>query len=450
MKYLVNGTKIATLIIRNGKDELRVYNIDKNGGTEVVASIILDGIIDFIWASQTSRKKRTSNGSNKESKDSDILVVLLKNNDFVIISQESEINRFNIGEEIKKLVHFDEYLWATSTNDKILKISLTGQVKEQVHAPSFTTIDINKKTVALGSSDLKIGKISRGKFVSQSEITLDEKVTKIIQGEHMVALTNDKNAYLIQDPIQKIAGDINHIQFLNYQGKDYILAINNSIYFYNGGKLENTIASDRSLMGVVCVENSLVAFWEGTNELLFKLINWNDQEISIPNGSAQLNGSGSRAHIEVPHHTKVKEIDSESLLKSLNKQKDSASIIELCSAVNDAAVVKDVTKQIGLELFPTINEGVIKDATNANLALWLKWILLFYGGHISTQQDTGSVKNLKSQLENGSKLIPHLVSIKGKLQLLKLQNEMRKKSPVGEVTTTIEDDSLIYVNGEAE
>ena len=132
-------------------------------------------------------------------------------------------------------------------------------------------------------------------------------------------------------------------------------------------------------MGVVCVENSLVAFWEGTNELLFKLINWNDQEISIPNGSAQLNGSGSRAHIEVPHHTKVKEIDSESLLKSLNKQKDSASIIELCSAVNDAAVVKDVTKQIGLELFPTINEGVIKDATNANLALWLKWILLFYG-----------------------------------------------------------------------
>ena len=103
MKYLVNGTKIATLIIRNGKDELRVYNIDKNGGTEVVASIILDGIIDFIWASQTSRKKRTSNGSNKESKDSDILVVLLKNNDFVIISQESEINRFNIGEEIKNL-----------------------------------------------------------------------------------------------------------------------------------------------------------------------------------------------------------------------------------------------------------------------------------------------------------------------------------------------------------
>lgn len=76
--------------------------------------------------------------------------------------------------------------------------------------------------------------------------------------------------------------------------------------------------------------------------------------------------------------------------------------------------------------------------------------LVVLRGHISTQQDTGSVKNLKSQLENGSKLIPHLVSIKGKLQLLKLQNEMRKKSPVGEVTTTIEDDSLIYVNGEAE
>lgn len=449
MKFLVNGTKIATLIIRNGKDELRVYDIDKNGDSEVVASVILDGIIDFIWASQTSRKKRSSNGSDKESKDNDVLVTLLKTNDIVIVSQGSEINRFNIRQEIKKLVQFEEsYIWATTFDDKILKISLTGQVKEKFQVPSFTTIDIHKKIVALGSSNLNIGKFSKGKFVSNSDIAIDEKITKIIQGNNTVVLTNDKNAYLIQDRIQKIAGDINNIQFLNYNGKDYIIAINNSIYFYNDGKLENTIASDIALKGVLCVEDALVAFWEGTNELLFKSIKWSDNEIVISNGTAHINGA-SKTHVQVTK-PKVKQIDSETLLKSLNKLKDNDKIIELCSSINDSVVIKDVTKQIGLQLFPAINEGITLDATNINLAIWLKWILLFYGGYISTQQDTTSIRNLRSQLENGSKLMPHLVSIKGKLQLLKLQNEMRKKSPVGEVTTTIEDDSLIYVNGEAE
>ncbi|RCK64715.1 hypothetical protein Cantr_00463 [Candida viswanathii] len=449
MKYAVNGTKVASLINRNGKDEIKVYNVDGNGESQVVASVILDGIIDFVWASQTSRKKRASNGSNKESRDAEVLIILLNNNDIVTVSQGSEINRFTIDEQIKKLVHFDEYIWATGLDDSILRISLTGQLKEKIQAPVFTSIDIHKKTVALGSSSLKVGKFSKGRFVCDSDVAIDEKITKIIQGnKRVVVLTNDKNAYLIQDAAQKLAGDVNHIQSLSYNGKDYILAVNKTLQFYNDGKLENTISSDIALTGVVCVEDSLVAFWEGTNELLFKQIEWTDDAIVIPNGTVHMNGT--KHHIQVPK-TKVKEIDSASLVTSLGKLKDSDKVIELCACVNDAAVIKEVAKEIGLDLFPVINESVTKDPTNTNLAEWLKWILLFYGGNISTQQEAvAPVKDLKAQLENGSKILPHLVAIKGKLQLLKLQSDMRKKSPVGEVTTTIDDDSLIYANGEGE
>ena len=44
----------------------------------------------------------------------------------------------------------------------------------------------------------------------------------------------------------------------------------------------------------------------------------------------------------------------------------------------------------------------------------------------------------------------HLIAIQGKLQLLKLQNEMREKNIVRDVTTTIDDDSMVYANGEAD
>ena len=160
MKYALNGNKVATLIDRNGKDEIRVYNVDERGDSEVVASIILEDIIDFVWASPTTRKKRTPNGGSKESENQNLLVVLLKESVFVVLSEGSEINRFKIDDQIDKLVKYDENIWA-ATENSILKVSLDGDVKDKIKVPAFNAISISNK-IAFGSTSLQIGKLAKG------------------------------------------------------------------------------------------------------------------------------------------------------------------------------------------------------------------------------------------------------------------------------------------------
>ncbi|EMG49065.1 hypothetical protein SBY92_000501 [Candida maltosa Xu316] len=465
MKFAVNGNKIATLIDRGGKDEIKVYKVDKTGGSEVIASVSLDDIVDFIWGntnSSSTKKKRSVNGTNKENNKTqqDLLIVLLKNSDIVIISNNSEINRFNLSEDegVAKLLKYDDdgYIWASSSsNNSIVKVSvLKGEIKDRFKVPDFNSINIFSKKIALGTStNLKIGKFTKGKFSGNVEIPIEESIVDVLQDStNLVVLTSDKNAYIMEgNKFQKIARDVNNIQFLNYRDQNYIITIgkdNKSISFFSNDNLENSISTTSVVLdGLVSVDDSLIVFWSGKNELLFKKISWTDNELTIPNGTVHMNGS--KPHIEVPKN-KVKKIDASDLLATLTTlENDNSSIVDLCASINDQNVIKTVTKELGLKLYPAINEAVINDVTNTNLAIWLKWILLFNGGNPSIQQDN-NVKILKQQLESGSKIMPHLIAIKGKLQLLKLQNEMRKNRPVGEITTTIEDDSMIYANGEAE
>lgn len=192
MKYALNGSKVATLIDRNGKDEIRVYNVDERGDSEVVASIILEDIIDFVWASPTTRKKRTPNGGSKESENQNLLVVLLKESVFVVLSEGSEINRFKIDDQIDKLVKYDENIWA-ATENSILKVSLDGDVKDKIKVPAFNAISISNK-IAFGSTSLQIGKFAKGKFVCEDEIKVVGEIKSILQSKYPVVLTEDNNA----------------------------------------------------------------------------------------------------------------------------------------------------------------------------------------------------------------------------------------------------------------
>lgn len=444
MKYALNGSKVATLIDRNGKDEIRVYNVDESGDSEVVASIILEDIIDFIWASPTTRKKRTPNGGSKESENQNLLVVLLKGSVFVILSESAEINRFKIDDHINKLVKYDDNIWAAAKNS-ILKISLDGDVKDRIKAPPFNAVSISKK-IAFGSTSLQLGKFAKGKFICEDEIEVVEEIRSILQSKSAVVLTEQNNVYIVKKKVEKLASDAHHIQLLHYRDKDYIVAISDSLNFYNDGKLENSISGETALEGVLPVDDSLVVFWSGKNELLFKKIEWSDEEIVIPHDELLMNGT--RSHIKVSK-PKVYKTDAASLLKKLNDITDHGEIVSLCQSVCDSAVIKEVAKEIGMELFPVISDAVSKDTTNTNLALWFKWIYLIHGKHIA-KQDIAPVKEAKCQLELGVKLMSHLIAIQGKLQLLKLQNEMREKNVARDVTTTIDDDNMVYANGEAE
>ncbi len=46
--------------------------------------------------------------------------------------------------------------------------------------------------------------------------------------------------------------------------------------------------------------------------------------------------------------------------------------------------------------------------------------------------------------------MPHLYAIKGKLQLLQLQSQIKDAPVDNDITTTVEDETMIYANGEVD
>lgn len=155
------------------------------------------------------------------------------------------------------------------------------------------------------------------------------------------------------------------------------------------------------------------------------------------------------------------------------------SVIKLCSSNDSEENIKDTIRLFSQlsecstlveNLFVIISNKVASDVSRkSSLSIWLKWVLLAHGGYVSKQEKLGgSLRSLQSSLDDGMKMMPKLLALQGRLQLLKSQAELRDKinsqtvpdevESEGETeydtfndtfnnTTNIEE-SVVYANGE--
>lgn len=154
-------------------------------------------------------------------------------------------------------------------------------------------------------------------------------------------------------------------------------------------------------------------------------------------------------------------------------------ILTLCTRNNEEETIKETIRLfsqseqcaiIVINLFQIISREVSRDPTRKTpLALWLKWILLAHGGFISRQQQQEEpLRALKTSLVQGMEMMPKLLALQGRLQLLKSQADLRSKTSqlaleeeedaisgfdqdIGNDTTnntTAFEDLVMYVNGE--
>lgn len=156
-------------------------------------------------------------------------------------------------------------------------------------------------------------------------------------------------------------------------------------------------------------------------------------------------------------------------------------VLTLCCKNKHEETIKDTMRlfsrceQCALiiaNLFQIVIREVSKDPTRRSpLAVWLKWILLAHGGYISKQQEQEeNLRALKESLTQGMTMMPKLLALQGRLQLLKSQADLRNKTnrlelddedeldvltgldaEIGNDTTnntTMFEDSVMYANGE--
>lgn len=163
------------------------------------------------------------------------------------------------------------------------------------------------------------------------------------------------------------------------------------------------------------------------------------------------------------------------LLEPSNNRKE---ILTVCSKNNDDDTIKEAIRlfsqseqceTIVQNLFQLVSREVSRDPTRKSpLAIWLKWILLAHGGYISKQAEQEEhLRALKESLVQGMEMMPKLLALQGRLQLLKSQADLRNKTGnisledeedgfngldqdtgIDTTNNTAFEDLVMYVNGE--
>ncbi|EJS43368.1 utp9p [Saccharomyces arboricola H-6] len=147
-----------------------------------------------------------------------------------------------------------------------------------------------------------------------------------------------------------------------------------------------------------------------------------------------------------------------------------------------------VTKVNSMEhlsrIFSTISEAITQNPWNEQdlLPLWLKWLLTLKSGDLNSIKDKHTkknVKHLKSALRSSEEILPVLLGIQGRLEMLRRQVKLREdlveltmqdqegeddeveviehsnviNNPLQDQTSSVgnhEQDSIVYANGESD
>ncbi|KAI5952816.1 UTP9 [Candida jiufengensis] len=484
MKYSIQKDRIAKLISRNDENnEIQFFTIDINGELNLTGTVLIDEpIIDFIWSKQIANlsnghsnghkalKKRSLNGEEKSNthEDFDGKLIALTKESILIISPTSNsiIENKSNDSNISSLVKAENgIVWGnTAKNDTIITLNLTNSEINRIKVPKFQSILINEEKVYIGTkSNLQIGQIESNKFVEQNEIAYKKGVQEIQPLKDQILIESNNQINLISNnstnnTIYK-GDDIIKVQILKVYDEPHIFIItSNSIKIISlDGKLLNEIFTTQSIDEILQIEDELFIIWHIDNEINFQKFTLIQKDIVVNQPQTQ----PTKSHPVIIDYeesipiTKQTEEEIESNINSIEKL-DSTILIESCSSTDDSDLIKTLVIKLSTpqmeKLYQIISEEISKDSTkNFNLTIWLKWILLVHGNFIAKNTNL-EIKSLHSNLSNGLKILPSLYSIKGKLQLLKLQSEIRQKpqEESNDITTTIDEDGIIFANGEVD
>lgn len=188
--------------------------------------------------------------------------------------------------------------------------------------------------------------------------------------------------------------------------------------------------------------NEILAVWYDRNEPNFHFLSLTPGEIVVDLKDSNIEDADIQEDEELAYYRKkqiIKNITSDELILSLQKylasEENNSAVLDLCSSNDKESNIKNTIKALStnssqiIKLFEIISQEVSLHPTRTNtLSIWLKWILLANGGYIASQIDQkDNLRTLQKGLSSGMKLMPKLLSLQGRLNLLKSQMELRNK-----------------------
>lgn len=516
-----SGSFLANVILKKGRNEVQIYSISSENGPILVENStkrheleIDQSITAVTWFNDQPKSKKSgkrnhdaeSNGNgNSHATASSHLAVVLASGEIWVFSPFSD-SKINVISNVEKLVSL-----SSSSNDNCFwGLTETGLVVEINSIDNSTTRSFKFKNdsditlvhslrhtkgnhLLLASSTLYLvdGAKSKKQLVTEfpSEKTTIAFVQQVADNLILVARENSSliSLYNISEPLAvknfECSGPVTGLAAIG----DAFIALTHkgADVFETDGKVAciKTNSSKVAFENVFKTATGVIGVWFDANQPRFARIEDFNTAIDIDysrNEETEEKEGSPDITLAAVDSTEISNMTPNDLLSELSalltsKKVLKKSVLKLCSSNDDEDNIKEAIRLFSYsescsvlvdKLFEIVSVKVLSDPTKkSTLSIWLKWLLLVHGGYISRQPTLSSnLKALQTSLDEGMKMMPRLLALQGRLQLLKSQAELRSKInqpeeySEGETeleafnetfnNTTNVEESIVYANGE--
>ncbi|SCU83603.1 LAMI_0C03862g1_1 [Lachancea mirantina] len=313
--------------------------------------------------------------------------------------------------------------------------------------------------------------------------------TSLNQDTSLMALVDVQKLSVIDLKTSEIvtSWDIEATQVKSVGSFIVALCIDNTISVYEYGKDEPMCSikcKNSEILDFSSVNDDLLLAWLNVNEPQFELVTAKEirtrglisfsaesNSIESEHGLASSSHSQPEKGRDVRHKTpEMKGSQALNLIiKALNSNAASETILQLISMDSlseshiQSAITKTLSEENLIKVYHIVSDQFVRDpwSCNSTSATWLKWLLTTKRSLILQRQDRASTKRtkqLRSSLKCTSSSYRLLLSMQGKLEMLREQANLRQQianmaleeGDVPNGDDAADESALVYVNGEGD
>jgi U3 small nucleolar RNA-associated protein 5 len=157
-----------------------------------------------------------------------------------------------------------------------------------------------------------------------------------------------------------------------------------------------------------------------------------------------------------PQGNKLQAPSGASLGTVLNQalRTNDVQLLESCLHTSDVATIRATIQRLESPLAGTLLQKLAerlhrRPGRAGSLMAWVQWTIIAHGGYLATQKDLiKKLAQLNKVIDERAKGLQSLLSLKGKLDMLDAQIDLRKSMQRQRVDDDEDDEGVIYVEGQ--
>ncbi|KAF5109479.1 hypothetical protein DV452_004671 [Geotrichum candidum] len=369
------------------------------------------------------------------------------------LSKEKILTSFTVDGARVALLGGDSLLTVGDAEGRVLKVDpKSGDSVSTIPTESSVKALVRAGDLLLVAGEKFILVLRDNEVVKKINTTTTGAISKISTYEDVLAALSVTGSVEL---FQLAASEVDVVDTDNEETKPFLVVKSkkiNNIYLTSSSELVVNLSADNKFE-TIKLKNSSNNFVTGTISL--------DPSADVKDQQSQEDEDKLEVDSESLSILSTPETYSSALIQALKTGDDSLLDTCLSHRVSEEFVqvaVRKLDRDLAAVLVSKLTDRINQQPTRIfSLTIWIKWVLLTYGGYLLTLPEMAqSMVLFKDLLTSKMSVLPKLLGLQGRLDMLKSQMSLRKDAEKIEPQPTQEneeeeeqeDDAVLIVNGE--